>query len=271
MRACQPSQFGLAPIEISILERMTDDTANRFYDEFASHYHLIFDNWEASVTRQAAAINSILQRENANGRVVNVLDCACGIGTQALGLAKLGYHVTGSDISAGAVGARVRKPRCASSTCRPTWQMYDTRRAPVGGFDAVISMDNALPHLLFDADLTEAARQMRAKLRPRRTLLASIRDYDQLIRDRQRCKVPHSIRTQITAGSSSKYGIGRTVVGTCFISTSRAKRRPGGVTSTARRSIAQSCARKSQQFLPRVDSQMVAGFSRTKAEFTSRS
>jgi hypothetical protein len=54
---------------------------------------------------------------------------------------------------------------------------------PIGGFEAVISMDNALPHLLSDADLTEAARQMRAKLRPRGTLLASIRDYDQLVRD----------------------------------------------------------------------------------------
>ena len=28
-----------------------------------------------------------------------ILDCACGIGTQAIGLASLGYNVTGSDIS----------------------------------------------------------------------------------------------------------------------------------------------------------------------------
>jgi len=38
---------------------MTDDNVSRFYDEFASHYHLIFDNWEASMTRQAAAISSM--------------------------------------------------------------------------------------------------------------------------------------------------------------------------------------------------------------------
>src|SRR5215472_7537950 len=81
----------------SILEVMADDAVTHFYDEFASHYHLIFDNWEASMSRQAAAISSILQREGGSGRGVNVLDCACGIGTQSLGLAKLGYRITGSD------------------------------------------------------------------------------------------------------------------------------------------------------------------------------
>jgi glycine/sarcosine N-methyltransferase len=61
---------------------------------------------------------------------------------------------------------------------------------PIGGFEAVISMDNALPHFLSDSDLTEAARQMRAKLRPKGTLLASIRDYVQLVRDRPTVQGP---------------------------------------------------------------------------------
>jgi 2-polyprenyl-3-methyl-5-hydroxy-6-metoxy-1,4-benzoquinol methylase len=55
------------------------------------------------MTRQVVAISSILRHESGSGRGVNVLDCACGIGTQSLGLAKLGYHVTGSDLSADAV------------------------------------------------------------------------------------------------------------------------------------------------------------------------
>ena len=61
---------------------------------------------------------------------------------------------------------------------------------PIGGFEAVISMDNALPHLLSDSDLAEAALQMRAKLRPGGKLLASIRDYDQLVRDRPTVQGP---------------------------------------------------------------------------------
>jgi SAM-dependent methyltransferase len=170
---------------------MTDGAASRFYDEFASHYHLIFENWEASMARQAAAIRSILERESGGGTGIHVLDCACGIGTQSLGLAKLGYRVTGSDASAGAV-QRARAEAAARDLDAPFY-VADVRRLdelPIGGFDVVISMDNALPHLLSEADLTEAARQMRGKLRPGGTLLASIRDYDQLVRERPAAQGP---------------------------------------------------------------------------------
>jgi SAM-dependent methyltransferase len=175
----------------SILEWMTDDTVSRFYDEFASHYHLIFDNWDASMTRQAAAISSILQRESGSDGGLNVLDCACGIGTQSLGLAKLGYRVTGSDLSAGAV--RRARAEAAMRELNVPFYVADVRQLdelPMGGFDAVISMDNALPHLLSDADLAEGARQMRAKLRLGGTLIASIRDYDVLARERPAVQGP---------------------------------------------------------------------------------
>jgi hypothetical protein len=42
-------------------------------------------------------------------------------------------------------------------------------------------MDNALPHLIDDADLRCALEQMRAKLAPGGLLIASIRDYDPLL------------------------------------------------------------------------------------------
>lgn len=170
---------------------MTDDSGSRFYDEFAAHYHLIFEDWEASMTRQAAAIRAILQHAGASGSGVNVLDCSCGIGTQSLGLAKLGYHVTGSDLSAGAI--QRARAEAASRELDVDFYVADMRRLdelPIGGFGVVISMDNALPHLLSDSDLRKAARQMRAKLRPGGTLLASIRDYDQLIGERPAVQGP---------------------------------------------------------------------------------
>ena len=37
------------------------------------------------------------------GQTTSILDCACGIGTQAIGLALLGYDVTASDISDGEI------------------------------------------------------------------------------------------------------------------------------------------------------------------------
>jgi len=38
------------------------DTAQS-YDELAKHYHLLFENWEASIQLQAGALASILQQQ----------------------------------------------------------------------------------------------------------------------------------------------------------------------------------------------------------------
>jgi glycine/sarcosine N-methyltransferase len=155
-----------------------------FYDDFASDYHLLFEDWEASMTRQAAAIASILEREcPAVGTAV--LDCACGIGTQALGLAKLGFRITGADLSAGAV-RRARSEAAARKLDIPFYiaDMRSLEVVPAVGFQAVICMDNALPHLLSEADFMQAAGQIRAKLRIGGTFIASIRDYDELLPQR---------------------------------------------------------------------------------------
>ena len=152
-----------------------------FYDDFADHYHLLFEDWEASITRQAAAIGSILQQECAVAGAT-VFDCSCGIGTQALGLAKAGFSVTGADVSAGAI-QRARSEAAARKLDIPFYvaDMRSLDQVPAGDFDAVICMDNALPHLASEADLMQAAVQIRTKLRAGGTFLASIRDYDAIL------------------------------------------------------------------------------------------
>ena len=72
-----------------------------FYDGLAARYHLIYADWEASIARQAAAIDAIVRERWPGARTC--LDAACGIGTQSLGLASLGYLVTGSDLSPAAL------------------------------------------------------------------------------------------------------------------------------------------------------------------------
>ena len=167
------------------------DALTRFYDDFAELYHLIFENWETSMMRQAEVISAILRGECGAGPGAAVLDCACGIGTQALGLAKLGFRVTGSDVSAGAI-ERARSEAAARGLDIPFY-VADMRRlddAVTGVFDAVICMDNALPHLLSEAGLVQAAEQVRAKLRPGGKLIASIRDYDEILRERPSVQGP---------------------------------------------------------------------------------
>src|SRR5271166_5356607 len=73
-----------------------------FYDRMASLYHLIFADWDASIERQSGQLSSIIHERWGIGSQT-ILDVSCGIGTQAIGLAKRGFVVTASDLSAGAI------------------------------------------------------------------------------------------------------------------------------------------------------------------------
>ena len=93
-----------------------------FYDELAPLYHLVYENWEASVARQGTALASLIGEHWGTG-ARTVLDAAVGIGTQALGLLALGFQVTGSDLShAPSIEPGVKLPRVAfrSAVSLPT-------------------------------------------------------------------------------------------------------------------------------------------------------
>jgi SAM-dependent methyltransferase len=160
---------------------MTGDTQT-CYDELASHYHLIFEDWEASITRQASALSVVLQRECGPASEVRVLDCACGIGTQALGLAKLGFQMSGCDVSPGAIErAQMEASQRSLDIQLSVANMLDLEGIPDSNFDAVICIDNALPHLESNEQLIQAATQIRSKLRDGGLFVASLRDYDRLV------------------------------------------------------------------------------------------
>jgi glycine/sarcosine N-methyltransferase len=155
------------------------------YDALAEHYHLIFENWEASVERQAAVLSLLLERNCGLPSAARVLDCACGIGTQALGLAKMGFRVHGCDISSRAVErARSEASRKGLNAQFSIANILDLSSLAESNFDAVICMDNALPHLESTEQLNQAAVQIRARLRRGGLFLASIRDYDRLVEER---------------------------------------------------------------------------------------
>jgi glycine/sarcosine N-methyltransferase len=141
-----------------------------FYDDLAPDYHLIFADWEASIARQAEALAPLL------GAAETVLDAACGIGTQALGLARAGFAVTASDVSPAAVARCAREATARGLLIRTA--VADLRTLDLGRFDAVVCMDNALPHLLTDEDLAAAWASLHRSLVPAGLLLASTRDYD---------------------------------------------------------------------------------------------
>jgi glycine/sarcosine N-methyltransferase len=161
------------------------------YDELAAHYDQIFEDWEASITRQAAVLTSILNHECGDRRPIRVLDCACGIGTQSLGLAMNGFDVTGCDISCGAVDrARAEASKRGLSLPFLVANMVQLNSIPPSSFDAVICIDNSLPHLETAEELLQAAQQAYGKLQPGGCFIGSIRDYDRLVVERPTTQGP---------------------------------------------------------------------------------
>jgi len=151
-------------------------TVRAFYDDLAPWYHLIFEDWDASIDRQSEALNGLIS-QTWGAQTNSVLDVAAGIGTQAIGLASLGYRLTLSDISMLAL----QRARLEASQRNLTVDVLcaDMRRLPVraGLADVVISCDNALPHLLTDDAIRSALTEWYRCLRPGGGCLITMRDY----------------------------------------------------------------------------------------------
>jgi SAM-dependent methyltransferase len=148
-----------------------------FYDDLAPFYHLLYPDWEASIARQGAQLASLLTA-NAVVAGASLLDAACGIGTQTIGLEQHGFRVRASDISTNAV-ARARRELLGRGLPADV-HVADLRALELvhpGGFAAVLACDNAIPHLLSDAEITVALESCRAQLVPGGPLVISVRDY----------------------------------------------------------------------------------------------
>lgn len=169
-------------------------SVREFYDRFADDYHLIYEDWHHEVRRQGAVLDRLLRSYLGAGSL-RVLDCACGIGTQAIGLARRGHQVTATDVSERSV-ERARDEAKAFGV-EVDFGVADFRDLSEvsGTFDVVLACDNALPHLITDAELGEAAASMRARVRPGGLLVASIRDYDAALASRPRATQPRVFDT----------------------------------------------------------------------------
>ena len=152
----------------------------RFYDELAESYHLLYaDAWDAATDRQATALDALIRGSAPEAK--RVLDGACGIGTQAIGLALRGYSVTGSDLSHGALNRAQREAQRRGT--RLALVTADLRAPPWRDrtFDAVLACDNALSHLLDDVSLERALTAVRAVLRRGGIFIATVRLHEQML------------------------------------------------------------------------------------------
>ncbi|HJS29656.1 MAG TPA: class I SAM-dependent methyltransferase, partial [Anaerolineales bacterium] len=124
-----------------------------------------------------------------------ILDCACGIGTQTIGLALLGHDLTATDLSPKAAArARAEAQKMGLTGIHfDTLDFFSLGQQFSAEFDAVLACDNALPHLLSEDDIHQAASNFRRCLKPEGMMLISTRDYDKVLREHPSGTLPGRI------------------------------------------------------------------------------
>jgi glycine/sarcosine N-methyltransferase len=138
-----------------------------FYEKLAVHYDDIFPPEGDIVSFLASQLR---------GREV-LLDLACGTGTYAEELARLGFSVTGVDLDASMIATAEAK-QTTSRTKYFAADMIGGIPALRTGYDAAYCIGNSLPHL---DSLDQAARALRAwhdALTPGGALVLQIVNFD---------------------------------------------------------------------------------------------
>ena len=131
-----------------------------FYDDLAPYYDLVYADWEAAMDRHARAVLAVVEP-----------------------LAARGVEVTARDLSPAAI-ARLRREAEARGLLIEAG-VADMRRLDVSGpFDAVISFDNSVPHLLDDEALAAAFREAHRVVAEGGLFVVSVRDYAGVRRER---------------------------------------------------------------------------------------
>ncbi|MEL6403388.1 MAG: class I SAM-dependent methyltransferase [Chloroflexota bacterium] len=160
-----------------------DTTA--FYDAIAEYYPYFYKDWETKLEREGLSLRSIFRKKG----VVRVLVTACGVGTQAIPLAKLGFEVVATDPSKGMLdkAQEIAQERGVDENIEFAQASFEELLDVVEGpFDAIVCKGNALPHLVTDEAIETALLIFHELLRPGGTLVLGMRDFDPFMEHRPR-------------------------------------------------------------------------------------
>ena len=161
------------------------------YDDIAELYHLIYEDWDEAIARQAAGLLGVLQESLGTRAELDVLGVSCGIGTQALGLAAAGHSVTASDLSPQAVERARREAQrrdlCVRFSVADMRHCYDAHGS---GYAVALTCDNSLPHLATEDDVRMTLSGLFDCLAPSGLVIVGMRDYAQ-VRARGEKEISH--------------------------------------------------------------------------------
>lgn len=116
-----------------------------------------------------------------------ILDCACGIGFDAISLAQHGYRVYASDGSASLVAAAERRAAAAGVTIPFAVCLWaDLPRQYRERFDLLLCIGNSISHCTDAEAMVRALRAMRAMLNEGGMLLVDSRNWEKVRREQPR-------------------------------------------------------------------------------------
>jgi len=147
------------------------------YDRIAPVYRQYYADYDQAVRKQGKDLSRLLFAEGF-GRA-DVLDCSCGIGTQAIGLALEGHSVTGCDISPASIDEAERNADLFGAPAH--FFVADMRALPhdlSASHDAVVSCGNSIAHLISDEDMAAFLQGVSRTLRPGGVFLAALTDHE---------------------------------------------------------------------------------------------
>jgi len=158
----------------------TDQPNNliRAYDRFAEWFQILKPVYYDPETTQKLA--AFIRRLNPEAR--SILDCACGVGSTAIDLSRMGFEVICSDFSRGMLKyARNNAQEAGTSRmtfCESDWR--DLQNDVQGTFDCIINLGVNIYHLR-GQDILNALWGMKKKLKPGGLLLIDNKKWQELL------------------------------------------------------------------------------------------
>lgn len=144
-----------------------------FYKDISKYYDYIFPVGQ----EQLALAQGVFDKGDS------ILDVACGVGTYTLALAKMGYDMTGVDISEGMVDmARTNARQQGLDTAFYVVDMMNLSDFGSNSFDGVMCMGNSLVHLPDEASVLTALKEFHRILKDAGKLLLQIINFDRILK-----------------------------------------------------------------------------------------
>jgi len=163
------------------------------YDKFAAVYDYFVD-WKARLSYEMPFILEQLAQLGQEPAHIKVLDAACGTGQHAIALAQSGYQVAGADLYPQMIQLAILNAAAADQKISFKAAGFGKIAAafPNEKFHAVLCLGNSLPHVKSTAEMNAALKDFADLLNPGGLLLLQQRNFDQVMRSRDRHMPPQS-------------------------------------------------------------------------------